>query len=133
MTQDQLVQLYLQLTNDIRSLWFGFGGLAVVVAGWLLSRKRLLSASQRIALSIGWLGASGYLGSSLMNRYRLTLAVVQDLKGASAHSGIAKAVVDASPLFENYSLFVWSSLGAICIAALLLIWSNIAVQVEEKT
>ena len=132
MSQDQLVQLYLQLTSDIRSLWFGFGGLTVVVAGWLLSRKRPLTTSQRLALSIGWLGASGYLGSSLMNRYRLASAVVVDIKGTNSQVGLLKAIAEASPLYEHYSIFVWGSLGAICIGALLLIWSNIAVQVEHQ-
>jgi hypothetical protein len=132
MPQDQLVQLYLQLTSDIRSLWFGFGGLTVVVAGWLLSRKRKLDLSQRLALTIGWLGATGYLGSSLMNRYRLTSAVVADIKGTSPQAGLVMAIAEASPLYEHYSIFVWGSLTAICIGALLLIWSNIAVQVEHQ-
>jgi LPXTG-motif cell wall-anchored protein len=133
MTQEQSISLYLQLTGDIRSLWFAFGGLAVVVAGWLLARKHALGASQRLALTIGWLSASGYLGSALMNRYRLAAALVAEVKSGNPQSAVAKAIAAGSDLYEHYDLFVWGSLGAISVAAMLLIWSNVAVQVENPS
>ena len=99
MTQEQAISLYLQLTGDIRSLWFAFGGLAVVVAGWLLARKRPIGASQRLALTIGWLSASGYLGSAIMSRYRLAAALVAEVKSANPQSAVTKAIAASSDLY----------------------------------
>jgi hypothetical protein len=61
MTPEQLISLYFQITSDIRSLWFSFGGVTVLITGWLLSRKNALRVTQRLALSIGWLSVTGYV------------------------------------------------------------------------
>ena len=132
MSQEQLFALYMQLTGDLRSLWFAFGGLTVVIAGWLLSRKQMLRASQRIALSIGWLSATGYLGSALTSRYRLLAAVATDIGALPSQSGIARAIGEGKGYYEHASVFVFGALGAISVAAMVLIWTNVAVQIDPS-
>jgi hypothetical protein len=129
---EQLIQLYLQLTGDVRSLWFAFGAVTVIIAGWLLARKRALGTAQRMALSIGWFSVTGYVGSSLMNRYRLLAAVVSDIAKAESPSSVTAAIAEASRFYEHHEVFVYGSLAALSVGAILLIWSNIAVQFDDK-
>lgn len=39
MTPEQAISLYMQLTGDIHAYWVAFGAVAVLIVGWLLSRK----------------------------------------------------------------------------------------------
>jgi hypothetical protein len=126
MSPEQAISLYLQLTNDIHGYWAAFGALTVLILGWLLSRKRLLRFGQRVALTIGWFAASGYLGSSLMNRYRLVAAVAKDVETLKSDGHLLKAIAELGPLYQHYETFVWTSFGAISIGALVLIWTNVA-------
>ena len=126
MSSEQAISLYLQLTNDIHTYWGAFGALTVLILGWLLSRKTALRFSQRVALTIGWFAASGYLGSSLMNRYRLVAALARDVDTLKSDISLLKAIAEYGPVYQHYETIVWTSFGAISIGALLLIWTNVA-------
>jgi hypothetical protein len=126
MTPDQAISLYLKLTSDIHTFWAAFGALFVLIIGWMLSRKSPLQSAQRFALSIGWLSAAGYLGSSLMNRYALVTALAQDLAAMKSDLQVLRTVADLGPLYANYRQIVWVAMGALALAALVLIWSNVA-------
>ena len=126
MTPEQAISLYLKLTSEIHTFWAAFGALFVLIVGWMLTRKSPLQSAQRFALSIGWLSAAGYLGSSLMNRYALVMALAQDLVAMKSDLQVLKTVADLGPLYANYPQIVWVAIGALAIAALLLIWSNVA-------
>lgn len=122
MTSEQAISLYLKLTNDIHAYWGAFGALVTVIVGWLLSRKERPSLSQRIALTVGWFAAGGYLASSLMNRYQLVYALSQDLSGQTLN--VLNAVANLGPLYKHYEEIVWLSFGLISLAAIFLIWSH---------
>lgn len=126
MSPEQAIALYMQLTDDIHAYWVAFGALTVLIVGWLLSRNTTLRFSQRISLTIGWFAASGYLGSSLMNRYRLVSALSQDVQALKSDIGVLKVISELSPLYQHYETIVWASFGAISIGALLLIWTDVA-------
>jgi hypothetical protein len=126
MSSEQAISLYLQLTNDIHAYWGAFGALTVLILGWLLSRKTTLRFSQRIALTVGWFAAAGYLGSGLMNRYRLVAALAQDVETLKSGTRLLKVIAETGPLYQHYETIVWTSFGAISIGALVLIWTNIA-------
>jgi len=128
MSPEKAISLYLQLTSDIHTYWGAFGALTVLILGWLLSRKTKLRFSQRVALTIGWFAASGYLGSSLMNRYRLVAALAQDVEAIKSDTSVLRAIAELGPLYQHYELIVWTSFGAISIGALVLIWTNVAHQ-----
>jgi hypothetical protein len=128
MTPEQAISLYMQLTGDIHAYWVAFGAVAVLIVGWLLSRKAKLQLSQRVSLTIGWFAAAGYLGSSLMNRYRLVSALAQDVETLKSDIGVLKVIAELSPIYQHYETIVWTSFGAISIGALLLIWTNVASQ-----
>ena len=133
MSPEQAISLYMQLTGDIHAYWVAFGALTVLIAGWLLSRKAKLRLSQRLALTIGWSAASGYLGSSLMNRYRLVSALSNDVQALQSDIGVLKVVAELSPLYQHYETIVWSSFSTISVGALLLIWTNIANQAAPES
>src|SRR5262245_42608298 len=126
MSSEQVISLHLQLTHDIHAYWGAFGALTVLILGWLLSRKTALRFSQRVVLTMGWFAASGYLGSSLMNRYRLAAALVEDVQKIRSETSVLKAIAEAGPLYQHYETIVWTSFGAISIGALVLIWTNVA-------
>src|SRR4249920_1951968 len=125
MSSEQVISLYLQLTSDIHTYWGAFGALAILMVGWLLTRKTTLRFSQRVALTIGWFAASGYLGSSLMNRYRLVAALAQDASALKSEINVLKLIGELGPLYQHYETIVWTSFGAISIGALVLIWTNV--------
>ena len=127
MTNEQAVALYFQLTGDIRTLWFAFGGLAVLFVGWLLTRKDRLRAAQRLALTIGWFASAGYLASALTNRYTLLTALVGDIAKYQQTSELMKAISSLSSTYPTHTVFVFGAVGAISFAAMLLVWSNIAL------
>jgi hypothetical protein len=118
MSSEQAISLYLQLTRDIHAYWGAVGALTVLILGWLLSRKTTLRFSQRVALTIGWFAASSYLGSSLMNRYRLVAALAQDVPRLKSETNVLKVIADLGPLYQHYETIVWTSFGAISIGAL---------------
>jgi len=122
----------MQLTSDIHAYWVAFGALTVLIVGWLLSRKAKLRFSQRVSLTIGWFAASGYLGSSLMNRYRLVSALSKDVQTLKSDIGVLKVIAELSPLYQYYETIVWTSFGAISLGALLLIWTNVASQTTPE-
>lgn len=126
MTADQSIALYLQLTADIRSLWFAFGGLAVLFVGWLLARKEGLRVSQRLALTIGWFACAGYLASALNNRYILVNAVIADAAKLPPASELASAIASLSAVYSAHTVFVLGAVGALSLAAMLLVWTNVA-------
>ena len=128
MSLEQAISLYLQFTNDIRAYWVAFGALIVLILGWILSRKTSLRFSQRVGLTIGWFAASGYLASSLMNRYRLVAALAQDIEKVKSDISVLKAISEFGPIYQHYETIVWTSFGAISIAALVVIWTNVAHQ-----
>ena len=100
--------------------------MSVLILGWLLSRKTTLRFGQRVALTVGWFAASGYLGSSLMNRYRLVAAVARDVQALKSDTNILEAIAEVGLLYQHYETIVWTSFGAISIGALVLIWTNVA-------
>ena len=129
-TQDFL-SFYLQLTDDIHTYWVSFGALTTLIVGWLLSRKTGIRIGQRMALTIGWFTAAGYLGSSLMNRYRLVAALSQDVKARPSSENVLSMIAELSGIYRHYEVIVWTSFGLISFAAMLLIWSNLAVHGEN--
>lgn len=126
MNTDQAISLYLKLTGDIHAYWAAFGALTVLIAGWLLAGKTRLRLSQRLALTIGWFAASGYLASGLMNRYSLVSALAQDMKVVKPEMRVLSAIAELGPLYLHYETIVWTSFGAVSIGALLLIWTDVA-------
>ena len=126
MNQDQAIDLYLTLTDTIHSYWLGFGALAVIIIGWLLYKPQPLRPVQRIGLTIGWLGATGYLGSGLMNRYNLLAALSRDIANMKDKTEFLLAVSELGPIYQHYESIVWTSFGFISLGALTLIWTNIA-------
>jgi hypothetical protein len=133
MTSDQAIALYLTLTRDIHSYWAAFGALIVLTTGWMLSRTSPLRIGQRLALTIGWFAASGYLGSSLTNRYWLLSLLTKDAQEIHANGKLLAAIVELGAIYQHYETIVWSSFGAISIGAMYLVWSNVAVQSPAHT
>ena len=130
MNAEQAISLYLKLTGDIHAYWAAFGALTVLIVGWLLAGKARLRVSQRVALTIGWFAASGYLASSLMNRYSLVSALAQDMK-ALPEMRVLHAITELGPLYLSYQTIVWTSFGAISIGTLLLVWTDVARQTSQ--
>ena len=133
MSGEHAISLYLQLTGDIHAYWVAFGALTILVTGWLLTRKAKLGISQRAALTIGWFAGAGYLGSGLMNRYRLVAALSSDVKKIKSDLGMLQVIAELSPIYQHYEVIVWASMAAISVGALLLIWSNVATQPSQST
>ena len=132
MEQDRAIDLYLTLTDTIHSYWLGFGTLTVILVGWLLSKKSRLTLAQRIGLTIGWFSSAGYLGSSLMNRYKLVAALSRDIQAVEGKSNVAIEIEKLGPIYQHYETLVWSSFGFISIGVILLIWTNV-ISSSEKT
>lgn len=128
MSPEEAVSLYLRLTNDIHAYWAAFGAVTVLIVGWLLSRKTSLRLGQRVGLTIGWFAATGYLGSSLMNRYRLVAALSQDVQALKSSGSLLQAIAELGPIYQHYEIIVWTSFGLLSLAAMLLIWSNVAIE-----
>ena len=128
MNEDEFIDLYLRLTDTIHNYWIGFGALTALIIGWLLSRESQLTLSQRISLTIGWFGAAGYLGSSLMNRYGLVTALTQDMQKLNTGSELVRAITKLGRIYQHYETIVWSSFGFISLGALTLIWSNVTLR-----
>jgi hypothetical protein len=128
MSPDEAVSLYLRLTNDIHAYWGAFGAVTVLIVGWLLSRKTDLRFGQRVALTIGWFAATGYLGSSLMNRYRLVAALSEDVQALKSGRRVLRAIAELGPIYQHYETIVWTSFGLLSVAAMLLIWSSVAIE-----
>jgi len=128
MKPEEAISLYLRLTNDIHAYWVAFGAVTVLIVGWLLSRKTGLRCGQRVALTIGWFAATGYLGSSLMNRYRLVAALSEDAQVLKSSGSLLRAIAELGPIYQHYETIVWTSFGLLSIAAVLLIWSNVAIE-----
>jgi hypothetical protein len=126
MEQDRAIDLYLLLTDTIHSYWLGFGAITVILVGWTLSRKTGLRFAQRIALTIGWFASAGYLGSGLMNRYKLVAALTQDIQSLESQSKMLEEIEKLSPIYQQYETLVWSSFGFISMGVLILIWTNVA-------
>jgi len=130
MTAEQAISLYLRLTDDIHTYWGAIGAVSVLLLGWMMTRKAPLRLAQRIALTVGWLGAAGYLGSSVMNRYRLLLALTQDVEKLrqatpAADLSLLRALTEFSSVYANYEILVWTSLGVISLGMLVLLWTNV--------
>ena len=130
MSEQQDIALYLSLNDDIHAYWAGFGAVAVLLFGWMLSRNSPPSASQRIALTLGWLVATGYLASSLMGAYRMLNALAHDVAQMVAgnpgdDSFLLRAIREYAPIYEHYETLVWSSSGLITLCVLFVIWSNV--------
>ena len=81
---------------------------------------------QRIGLTIGWFGAAGYLGSSLMNRYNLVAALTRDISNMKNKTEFLQSIAELGPLYQHYETIVWSSLGFISLGAMILIWTKMA-------
>nr|CAP47636.1 putative integron gene cassette protein [uncultured bacterium] len=131
MSSEEILSLYLRLTDDIHTYWVSFGALTALIVGWLLSRKKKVRFGQRIALSIGWFAAAGYLGASLMNRYRLVSALSQDVKSRTPGENVLTVIAELGGVYQGYEVIVWTSFGLISCAAMLLIWSNLAFHREN--
>ncbi len=128
MNSEQAISLYLELTDDVHAYWAALGGLIVLIVGWIISRKRLLSSGQRVALTIGWFAAAGYLASSLMNRYQLLAALSKDVAGWNPDIGILVIIAEFSPIYGHFETIVWTSFGIVSLGAMLLIWTNVAIR-----
>lgn len=128
MSPEEAVSLYLRLTNDIHAYWAAFGAVTVLIVGWLLSRKTGLRFGQRVALTIGWFAVTGYLGSSLMNRYRLVAALSEDVQTLKSTRNLLRAIAELGPIYQHYETIVWTSFGLLSLAAVFLIWSNVALE-----
>ena len=131
MSSEEILSFYLQLTDDIHTYWVSFGALTTLIVGWLLSRKRGIRIGQRLALTIGWFAAAGYLGSSLMNRYRLVAALSQDARDRPSIENVLNVVTELSGIYRHYEIIVWTSFGLISFAAMLLVWSNLVVHGKD--
>ncbi|MCW8963384.1 MAG: hypothetical protein OQL16_06260 [Gammaproteobacteria bacterium] len=126
MDQDRAIDLYLTLTDAIHNYWLGFGAVTVLFIGWLLYKPTPLLPMHRIGLTIGWFGATGYLGSSLMNRYNLLAALSRDIVKMVNKSEFLQSISELGPIYQHYETIVWSSFGFISVGAMILIWTNIA-------
>ena len=133
MTTDQAVALYLQVTGDIRTLWFSFGAVTVLFLGWLLAKREPLRLAQRLALTIGWFASAGYLASALTNRYILVTALVADISKLQQTSELVKAISSLAARYTAHTVFVHGAVGAISVAAMLLVWTNLAVGLSSGT
>jgi len=133
MNPEELLSVYLRLTNDIHSYWAGFGALTILIVGWLLSRKKGIRFVQRIALTVGWFAVSGYLGACLINRYRLVSALSQDVQSIPPNKNVLKVIAELSPIYQHFEAIVWTSFGLISFAAMLLIWSDISIEKASNT
>lgn len=131
MEQDRAIDLYLVLTDTIHSYWLGFGALTVIIVGWALSRRADLKLAQRIALTIGWFASAGYLGSSLMNRYKLVAALTEDVKDLEKKGRVLEEIEKLGPIYQHYETLVWSSFGFISVGVLMLIWTNVVSSSES--
>ena len=131
MEPDRAIDLYLTLTDTIHSYWIGFGAITAILVGWVLSRTSKLRFSQRVALTIGWFASAGYLGSSLMNRYKLVAALTQDIQGLGKNSRVLVEIEKLGPIYQQFETLVWSSFGFISFGLLVLIWSNVVVSLKE--
>jgi hypothetical protein len=125
MEQDRAVDLYLALTDTIHSYWLGFGAITVILVGWVLSRNTSLKLSQRVALTIGWFSSAGYLGSSLMNRYKLVSAHIQDIQVLENKNRVLEVVERLDPIYQHHETLVWTSFGFISLGVMVLIWTNV--------
>ena len=133
MTEQQALDLYFNLTESIHAYWGAFGAVAIVLFGWVLSRKKAINVSQRIALSIGWFASAGYLSSSLMGKYRLLNALVKDIQSLQLSSHLTKTnllseITKYSTAYEYYELLVWSSSCFITLGILFVLWSNLLAE-----
>ncbi len=93
--------------------------------GWLIYKPKPLIAVQRISLTIGWFAAPGYLGSSLMNRYRLLAALSRDIAEMENRTEFLHTISELGPIYQHYETMVWTSFGFISLGAMILIWTNI--------
>ncbi len=130
MSQEQALSLYLELSESIHAYWAGFGVVAILLFGWVISRDSPPNLSQRITLTLGWFVAGGYLTSSLREIYRIMHAVSQDLLTLrKAHpqndSNVLQAITELSSVYERYEILVWMSFGLISICVLFVVWSNV--------
>ena len=123
---DRAIDLYLTLTDTIHNYWIGFGAITVLFIGWLLYKPNSLLPAQRIGLTIGWFGATGYLGSSLMNRYNLLAALSRDIAAMEKKTELLQSISELGPIYQHYESIVWMSFGFISLGAMILIWTNIA-------
>lgn len=126
MNQDRAIDLYLTLTGTIHNYWLGFGAITVLFIGWLLYKPKSLLPVQRIGLTIGWFGATGYLGSSLMNRYNLLASLSRDIAKMENRTEFLQTISELGPIYQHYETIVWTSFGFISLGAMILIWTNIA-------
>jgi len=130
MTEQQALDIYLNLTDSIHTNWGAFGAVAIVLFGWVLSSNKQINISQKIALSIGWLAAAGYISSSLMGKYRLLNALVKDIEELQRNSQLTKTnilneITEFSSAYASYEIIVWSSFGFITFGIFTVIWSNL--------
>ena len=129
MDSTQAISLYLQLTDDVHVYWASMGGLIVLIVGWILTRNESLGAGQRIALTIGWFAAAGYLASSLTNRYHLLAALSLDIASGELEQRTLQVIAELSPIYALSGTIVWTSFGTISLGAMLLIWTNITKKI----
>jgi len=133
MNTDKAASLYLELTSDIHAYWAAFGAVTVLSVGWLLSRKTRLRSAQRVGMTIGWFAAASYLASSLINRYRILKALLNDVsaligKKAIPDSHLIQALTEYQGAYQHYGTIVWTSFGLISFGVLFLIWSNLLAE-----
>ena len=130
MTDAEAIAIYLDLTEDIHAYWGAFGVFGAVLVGWLISVKARLGVAQRMAVSLGYLAASGYIVSTLLNRYKMMKALMAEVDrlkeaGVSEAQPMLTAILDGASVYRNYEILVWTSYGLITFAFAYVIWSGI--------
>lgn len=106
-----------------------FGVLAAILIGWFVSLKRSLVLSQKLAVTIGYFIASGYIISVLFNRYSLMSELIRDIERlatSDTSSHLLIKLVSFTSYYRHHEILILTSYVFITAIFGYVIWSGVA-------